>query len=61
MSKKSDRREKLVKFSNIAAVYALLSFEHELFVIVKNAHWQSGSSKKRVKINLRKQTSVISL
>ena len=35
MSKKSDRREKLVKFSNIAAVYALLSFEHELFVIVK--------------------------
>ena len=35
MSRNSDRREKLVKFSNKAAVYAPLHFEHALSVIVK--------------------------
>ena len=37
MSRNSDRREKLVKFSNKAAVYAPLYFEHALSLIVRNA------------------------
>lgn len=37
MSRNSDRREKLVTFSNEDALYAPLNFKHAFFVIVRSA------------------------